>query len=548
MNRRKTFVELKAKLMATFILRRPIRGLSYQLHTNWSMLELGAVLTQRDDEGKKFVIAYASRSNNAAESRYSLYKGECLASLWVVAHFRCYLFSDGDLMFEKDSVKITRAEEFTFASLFQNAQLGTNGWKTADYKDPMRRAIALGIMHIVRPQQTTYITAWQLDVLPTRERPERRLAKRRKTRSVGSEDISQPKTNEELVKELTLSEAILEQIVADVEVTVGDILEIPEPPPPKEEVRSEVATKTSKEEPKALEIVFPDILQDSIVPFLKYLDTKSGKFTVKRESRSYVELIWNMTKLKRAVAVKREWDFATAMAKERAASLAAECAAAKATLQEQEDRLRTKEMECEVLRLNLVKEFNRCAELEQACSSLRATNENAQKVTVHLCGRLEKSKEAYEATVQRAERLIAASGKQEQLHANELAKCVCVLVCDPAIEHSALLFVEVITSRVEDDIGAKWHGEADEEMAPSWHASAFMCWLRGDSSREYHSTSCSSQRVDGQSSNPEYEDSATDQRDIHNDVLVLEFLRISMVSSTMGAIEQDRAPQQAKKY
>ncbi len=37
-------------------------------------------------------MAYASHSNNAAESHYSLYKGECLVAVWVVAHFRCYLF------------------------------------------------------------------------------------------------------------------------------------------------------------------------------------------------------------------------------------------------------------------------------------------------------------------------------------------------------------------------------------------------------------------------------------------------------------------------
>jgi hypothetical protein len=50
------------------------------------------VLTQCDDEGKEFVVAYASRSNNVAESCYSSYEGECLAAVWAVAHFRCYLF------------------------------------------------------------------------------------------------------------------------------------------------------------------------------------------------------------------------------------------------------------------------------------------------------------------------------------------------------------------------------------------------------------------------------------------------------------------------
>ncbi|OAE20886.1 hypothetical protein AXG93_3256s1330 [Marchantia polymorpha subsp. ruderalis] len=47
----------------------------------------------------------------------------------------------------------------------------------------------------------------------------------------------------------------------------------------------------------------------------------------------------------------------------------------------------------------------------------------------------------------------------------------------------------------EDDTGGRWHVEVDEEMVPSWHASAFMCWLRGDFTREYHLTSYSTKRV-----------------------------------------------------
>jgi hypothetical protein len=38
------------------------------------------VLTQCDDERKEFVVAYASRSNNVAESRYNSYEGECLVA------------------------------------------------------------------------------------------------------------------------------------------------------------------------------------------------------------------------------------------------------------------------------------------------------------------------------------------------------------------------------------------------------------------------------------------------------------------------------------
>ena len=41
----RAFQELKDRLSSTPILRRLIRGHPFQLHTDWSMLGLGAVLT-----------------------------------------------------------------------------------------------------------------------------------------------------------------------------------------------------------------------------------------------------------------------------------------------------------------------------------------------------------------------------------------------------------------------------------------------------------------------------------------------------------------------
>jgi hypothetical protein len=43
-------------------------------------------------ESKEYVIAYASRSNNKADSNYFSYEGECLTIVWVVIHFKPYFY------------------------------------------------------------------------------------------------------------------------------------------------------------------------------------------------------------------------------------------------------------------------------------------------------------------------------------------------------------------------------------------------------------------------------------------------------------------------
>jgi hypothetical protein len=100
----------------------------------------------------------------------------------------------------------------------------------------------------------------------------------------------------------------------------------------------------------------------------------------------------------------------------------------------------------------------------------------------------------------------------------------------------------------EDNTGTRWHGEVDEEMVPGWHALAFLCLLGVDSNMEGHVTSYSSQRVDGQSLDPEVGDGSIGHHDVHDDTLVLEFLQTSKVSGMVSAKERDRVLQQAKRY
>lgn len=73
--------------------------------------------------------------------------------IWMLEHwtrvFEPCAGNDGDFVFEKESVKVTRAEKFTFAPLFQNPRSSTKGWRVVEYKDPMRRAVALMVMHIL---------------------------------------------------------------------------------------------------------------------------------------------------------------------------------------------------------------------------------------------------------------------------------------------------------------------------------------------------------------------------------------------------------------
>jgi len=87
----RTFNTNKEKLSKFPILRRPDFSKVFILHTHSSALSVGVIFGQFNEEGKEYVIVYASRSNKV-ENNYFSYEGECLTLVWAVIHFRPYLY------------------------------------------------------------------------------------------------------------------------------------------------------------------------------------------------------------------------------------------------------------------------------------------------------------------------------------------------------------------------------------------------------------------------------------------------------------------------
>ncbi|KAK3273481.1 hypothetical protein CYMTET_18273 [Cymbomonas tetramitiformis] len=74
---------------------RCLRPIDYDrpliLYTDWSTYGIGAVLGQKDDDGKEYICMAISRSLSKTESQYASFKGEMLAVVWAVRTLRQYL-------------------------------------------------------------------------------------------------------------------------------------------------------------------------------------------------------------------------------------------------------------------------------------------------------------------------------------------------------------------------------------------------------------------------------------------------------------------------
>ncbi|XP_068158177.1 uncharacterized protein [Drosophila tropicalis] len=84
------FDALKTRLTTAPVLACPDFAVKFCLQTDASDVGLGAMLTQSID-GTERVIAYASRRLLKAEENYSTTEKECLAIVWAIRKYRCYL-------------------------------------------------------------------------------------------------------------------------------------------------------------------------------------------------------------------------------------------------------------------------------------------------------------------------------------------------------------------------------------------------------------------------------------------------------------------------
>ena len=88
------FESLKGKLIEAPVLVYPSFTEPFILETDASIQGLGAVLSQKQLDGRHHPIAFASRALSPTERNYSITELETLAVVWALSHFRFYLYGN----------------------------------------------------------------------------------------------------------------------------------------------------------------------------------------------------------------------------------------------------------------------------------------------------------------------------------------------------------------------------------------------------------------------------------------------------------------------
>jgi len=81
---------VKARLTSYPTLRRPDMDRPFIVHTDASTQAIGAILAQKDDDGREYVVAYHSKKLTPAQQKWPIAELECYA----VYHAVCEAFSD----------------------------------------------------------------------------------------------------------------------------------------------------------------------------------------------------------------------------------------------------------------------------------------------------------------------------------------------------------------------------------------------------------------------------------------------------------------------
>ena len=90
-DRQKAFKAIKAKLAMAPVVAHLNFDKLFILYTDTSGGGVGAVLHQKDEDGRERIIACASRTYNEHERKYPITEQECLAVVWGVEKFRQFL-------------------------------------------------------------------------------------------------------------------------------------------------------------------------------------------------------------------------------------------------------------------------------------------------------------------------------------------------------------------------------------------------------------------------------------------------------------------------
>ena len=121
------FENLKSKITSEPVLKAFDPKKSCKIQTDASIVGIGAILSQFDDQNNEYVVEFFSRKLNDCESRYPVHELECLAVKNAIEHFRNYLdgskfdlYTDNQAITYLKTVKETKGRLFRWAVLLSS--------------------------------------------------------------------------------------------------------------------------------------------------------------------------------------------------------------------------------------------------------------------------------------------------------------------------------------------------------------------------------------------------------------------------------------------